>query len=44
MIDFIDLNNRVQIAFGLMLIVFLLTYIAFFKDAALKGRNEKRQS
>lgn len=36
MIDLIDINTRAQIAFGLMLIVGLLIYIAFYKDAAPK--------
>lgn len=29
--DVVDINNRVLIAFVLLLIAFLLTYIAFFK-------------
>lgn len=30
-IDVVDVNNRVLIAFILLLVAFLLTYIAFFK-------------
>jgi len=30
-IDIADINVKIQIAFALLLIVFLLTYIAFFK-------------
>ncbi len=30
-VNLADLNARVAIAFGLAMIVFLLTYIAFFK-------------
>lgn len=36
MINLLDINIRAQIAFGLMLIVGLLTYIAFYKDSAPK--------
>lgn len=32
MIDFWDANARALIAFGLMMIAALLTYIAFFKN------------
>lgn len=32
MIDLLDLNAKAAIAFGLAMIVALLTYIAFFKD------------
>ena len=31
MIDFIDINAKVAIAFSLVMIVALLTYIAFYK-------------
>lgn len=34
MIDLVDLNVRVAIAFGLAMTVALLTYIAFFKKSA----------
>jgi len=32
MIDIVDVNARVAIAFAFTMIVVLLTYIAFFKD------------
>lgn len=41
MIDFWDANARAVIAFSLTLIVGLLTYIAFYKDAAPK-RDKSR--
>lgn len=34
MIDFWDANARALIAFGLMMIAALLTYIAFFKNSS----------
>ena len=34
--DFVDLNAKVAIAFSLVLIVALLTYIAFYKDSVEK--------
>jgi len=36
MIDLVDLNARVAIAFGLAMTVALLTYIAFFKKSSAK--------
>lgn len=39
--NFIDLNAKVAIAFSLVLIVALLTYIAFFKDSVEKKHSSK---
>jgi len=41
MIDIVDVNARVAIAFTLTMIVALLTYIAFFKDSVKKGRSRR---
>jgi len=40
-INFVDLNVRAMIAFSLVLIAALLTYIAFFKDSVEKKRSSK---
>ncbi len=40
MIDLYDANARAAIAFSLTLIVGLLTYIAFLKDAPIKGSRK----
>jgi len=39
--NFADLNVKVAIAFSLVLIVALLTYIAFFKESVEKKRSPK---
>lgn len=39
--NFADLNAKVAIAFSLVLIVALLTYIAFFKDSVEKKHSGK---
>lgn len=39
--NFIDLNAKVAIAFSLVLIAALLTYIAFFKDSVEKKHSSK---
>lgn len=41
MINLWDVNARAMIAFSLVLIVALLTYIAFFKDSVEKKRSSK---
>ena len=41
MIDVWDLNTRVIIAFSLVMIVGLLTYIAFFKEGPKKTRSRR---
>ena len=38
MIDFADLNIKIAIAYALLLIVGLLIYIAFYKDAPNRHR------
>lgn len=38
MIDIVDLNTKVAIAFALVMIVALLTYIAFFKKTGRSSR------
>lgn len=40
-LDLADLNVRAAIAFSLVLIVALLTYIAFFKDSVEKKHSSK---
>ena len=40
MIDLYDANARAAIAFSLTLIVGLLTYIAFLKDAPIKNSRK----
>lgn len=40
-IDLADLNVRAAIAFSLVMILALLTYIAFFKDSVEKKRPSK---
>jgi len=42
MINVWDVNARALIAFALMMIVGLLTYIAFFKESVGKGRSPRR--
>jgi hypothetical protein len=42
MIDLIDINTRIAIAFALVMIVALLTYIAFFKDSGSQTRRRPR--
>lgn len=44
MIDLWDANARALIAFSLVMIVGLLTYIAFFKEGTKKGRSSRRSS
>lgn len=39
--DFVDINAKVAIAFGLALIAALLTYIAFFKEDKTAKRSQK---
>ena len=39
--DLVDVNARVAIAFGLAMIVALLTYIAFFKESKTSRRSQK---
>jgi len=39
--NFADLNVKVAIAFSLVLIAALLTYIAFFKNSIEKKRSSK---
>jgi hypothetical protein len=41
MIDIMSLNAQALIAFSLVMIVGLLTYIAFFKDSADQGSKKK---
>jgi len=41
MINLWDVNARAMIAFSLVLIVLLLTYIAFFKDPIEKKHSSK---
>lgn len=41
MINLWDVNARAMIAFSLVLIVALLTYIAFFKESVEKKRSSK---
>jgi len=40
-INLVDLNVRAMIAFALVLIVALLTYIAFYKDSVEKKHPSK---
>lgn len=40
-IDLVDLNLKAAIAFSLVLIAALLTYIAFFKDSVEKRHSRK---
>lgn len=40
-IDLADLNVKAMIAFSLVLIAALLTYIAFFKDSVEKKHSSK---
>lgn len=42
MLDIADLNVKVVIAFALVTIVGLLTYIAFFKEPIKKGPSPRR--
>ncbi len=42
MIDVIEASFRAQIAFGVLLIASLLTYIAFFKDKVSKSHKHPR--
>lgn len=42
MVDFADLNVKIVIAFALVMIMALLTYIAFFKEPVKKGRPSRR--
>lgn len=42
MVDFADLNVKIVIAFALVMIMALLTYIAFFKESAKKGHSSRR--
>lgn len=39
--DFADINVKIIIATSLMLIVGLLTYIAFFKESQTSKRSQK---
>ena len=40
-INLVDLNLKAAIAFSLVLIVLLLTYIAFYKDSVEKKHSRK---
>lgn len=42
MIDLWDANARALIAFSLIMVVGLLTYIAFFKETTEKGHSSRR--
>lgn len=44
MIDVWDANARALIAFGIMMIVALLTYIAFFKESVEKTHSTRRST
>lgn len=39
--DFVDINAKVAIAFGLALVAALLTYIAFFKETKITKHTQK---
>lgn len=41
--DLVDVNARVAIAFGIAMIVVLLTYIAFFKGSVEKGHKRSQK-
>lgn len=40
MIDLVDLKLKAAIAFGIAMIVVLLTYIAFFKESKTSKRSK----
>ncbi len=43
MFDFIDFSANIQITFGIVMIIGLLIYIAFFKDKANESSKHPRR-
>ncbi len=38
--NLVDLNLKVAMSFGILMIAFLLTYIAFFKDSSKPSKTK----